>query len=352
MGEPLVEPLFGGEANGVEAGEPEVEVVAGVEREEFDAVGGGGGQAFGVGEGEHLIMAAVDEEDVGLGAGDGIDGADGVGVKIGGLAGDRDGLLDVVIGEKNMPEAQDGGSGIVGGGAEGVEGFEEDHGGEAGVDGGPLEGDGGAVGSGEDADVSGNEVFAFEGVEELDEVMGFDGAVGDKFAGGATLAAEIDLDDAVAEVGGGFAIEDVGGEGLVVGNAGEEDEGAAGWAAGPLGACGGGGGWHGRGAGRAVDGGEEAAIDGVECDVFGGGGGFGDPDAEGGVWRADGDAELAVDAEAAEFFGGGVAAEGGGGVVVGGADQFEGDEARAAGEGQKEGDEEDESHGFLYVERV
>jgi hypothetical protein len=70
-------------------------------------------------------------------------------------------------------------------------------------------------------------MFALEGVDCFDKVVGFKCAVGDLVAGGAAVAAEINLNDAISFMDEDLAVEQMRCEVFVVLDAVEKDECAA-----------------------------------------------------------------------------------------------------------------------------
>jgi hypothetical protein len=67
-----------------------------------------------------------------------------------------------------------------------------------------LDSDGAAVGGAEYTDLAGEQAAGFQGVEDLGEVAGFEGAEGDVAAGRAAVGAQVDGDGPVAVGGQGF----------------------------------------------------------------------------------------------------------------------------------------------------
>ena len=110
-------------------------------------------------------------------------------------------VLKIVLGEQPAESQEHGCPGVLGGESKGTEWLEGDDHLHARIDRGPANADRGPVGDSDDSDLAGDQSAALQRVENLGQVMGFVTAVADVVAGGASMPAKVDEDDAVSLAG-------------------------------------------------------------------------------------------------------------------------------------------------------
>jgi hypothetical protein len=282
-GEIVVEPGFGEGMEFAKEIQGKADVGVAGEDGELRVVGCGAMELDGGVDGGDHVQVAVEEEDLGVGAGDGGEGAGVVGIEGGDLAGAVEDGGVVGVGEEIAGDGEEEPAEVRGFFAQGGEGCDGDDGGDARVGGGVENAGGGAIGGAEDTDGRPAEAATLELGGELGEVGGILDAEGEVVAGRFPVATEIDEDGTIAGALEGAA----GGVELMViaEDAMEEQNGAARRAIGvfePNGEGGIGradveakvvGGIRGRWRGRISD--DEAMVgrlDHAVCEVFGAGG--------------------------------------------------------------------------------
>lgn len=167
---------------------------------ELGMVGGGGVEFFGVLDRDDGVLVAVHQQDRCAGFVDGVERTGVGGIEPGdfGGAGNDGGVVGLAEkrageGQQRVPEMGN----FIG---EAGEGGDRHDRGDALVDGGVLDGGGGAQGHPVNADAVAAEPVLLQVIRELHQVAGFDDAKGDVFAGGFAVAAEIDEDGAIASL--------------------------------------------------------------------------------------------------------------------------------------------------------
>jgi len=163
-----------------------------------------------VGGTNKIVGFSMDEQDGSAGVGNGGEGVLAVGVEAGETSHATGDVVKVIYGIHPAVGAEHHGTGVALGVVERTERFEGDDDAEARIDRGPTDGDGSAVGDSDGADFAGDQAALLQGVEDLNHVAGFDGAVADAVSGGSSVAAMVDEDDAISLAGEGEGIELVG----------------------------------------------------------------------------------------------------------------------------------------------